>query len=346
MQNNKILTGILIILCALVVLIGYTYPNTSNTLTIESSSIIVNPGQNIQAAINSAPAGSTIIVNSGNYSENLKLFKNITLVANGTVNLKQINIAYTGCTVKGFKFNGDYPVVLSNTNGVKIIENIITSNLNGIMATGTNRNTIITSNTLMGTNPFYGNNIAFEGPLYNSTVQNNVLSGAEFGILYDAPSTNITIQNNIITGNYNLNNPRDPLVHTGTGIYTVTGSTNFKILNNTVINSRDSIAVEDLGKGLSTGFIIKNNTVINGFNGVWAAISNSLIQNNNFSNNVAGVDIVGTGNTIQNNYITNNRVVGIALTTKEPSDYNILLNNTLIGNGGQYYAVGPGKVVV
>jgi hypothetical protein len=58
-------------------------------------------------------------------------------------------------------------------------------------------------------------------------------------------------------------------------MYTVTRSTNFKILNNTVINCRDSIAVEDLGNGLSTGFITKNNTVINGFDGVWTTINST-----------------------------------------------------------------------
>lgn len=345
MKNSIILTGILCLLWVLIALIGYTHPNI-NILTPNSTSIVVNPGQSIQEAIISAPAGTNIIVNPGNYSENLKIYKNITLTANGTVNLKQINIAYTQCTVKGFRISGDYPIVISNTSGVKIVENTITSNLNGIMTTGTNRNILITGNILIGTNPFYGNNIAFEGPLYNSTVQDNVLSGAEFGMLYDAPSTNITILNNIVTGSYNLKNPRDPLVHTGTGIYTVSGSTNFKILNNTVINSRDSIAVEDLGGGLSTGFIIENNTVINGFNGVWATISNSLIQNNNFNNNVAGIDIVGTGNIIKDNIIENNSVVGIALTTKEPNDVNTIINNTLTGNGGQYYTVGPGKLVL
>jgi len=346
MQNSTILIGILIILCVFVAVIGYTNPTTSDILTTEPSNIVVNPGQSIQTAIISAPAGSNVIVNPGNYTESLKVLKNITLIANGTVNLQQINIAYTGCTVKGFTFSGDYPIVITNTSGVKIIGNTVTSNLNGIMTTGTNRNVLITSNILIGTNPFYGNNIAFEGPLYNSTVQNNVLSGAEYGMLYDAPSTNITIQNNIVTGNYNLTNPQDPLVHTGTGIYTVAGSTNFKILNNTVINSRDSIAVEDRGGGLSTDFLIENNTVINGFNGVWATISNSLIQNNNFSNNVAGIDVVGTGNIIQNNYIENNSVVGIALTTKQASDFNIIINNTLTGNGGPYYTVGPGRVII
>lgn len=345
-MQNTILTWILLFLCMLIAVIGYTNPTTSNLLTEQTSIIVVNPGQSIQAAIISAPAGSDIIVNPGNYSENLKILKNITLTANGTVNLKQINIAYTECTVKGFKFNGDYPIVLSNTRGAKIVGNTINSNLNGIMTTGVNRNMLITSNTLIGTNPFYGNNMAFEGPLYNSTVQNNILSGAEFGMLYDAPSTNITIQNNTINGSYTLENPRDPIVHTGTGIYTVSGSTNFTILNNTITNSRDSIAVENLGGGLSTGFLIENNTVINGFNGIWATISSSLIQNNNFSNNVAGIDIVGTGNTIQNNFIENNSVVGIALTTKQPSDFNTIVNNTLTGNGGQYYTVGPGKVVL
>lgn len=346
MQNNTILTGILIILCVLVALIGYTNPTTSNMLTIEPSTVVVNPGQSIQTAINSAPVGSTIIVNPGNYTENLKILKNITLTANGTVNLKQVNIAYTRCTVKGFSLSGDYPIVITSTKDVQIIGNTINSNLNGIMSTGTNVNLTISSNILIGTNPFYGNNMAYEGPLYNSTIQNNVLSGAEFGMLYDAPSNNVTIKNNVVTNNYDLNNPRDPLVHTGTGIYTVAGSTDFKILNNTVTNTRDSIAVEDLGGGLSTGFIIENNTVIKSFNGVWAKISNSLIQNNNFSNNTAGIDVVGTGNIIKDNIIENNSVVGIALTTKQAKDYNTLINNTLTGNGGPYYAVGPGRIIM
>jgi len=346
MKNNIISTGILCILCVSVAVIGFTNPNITNTLTMHPTNIIVNSSQSIQAAINSAPYGSVITVNPGNYTENLKILKNVTLIANGTVNLKQINIAYTECTLKGFNLSGDYPIVLSNTRDVKIIGNSITSNFNGIMTSGTNSNLLVSSNTLTGTNPFYGNNIAFEGPLYNSTVQNNNLSGAEFGMLYDAPSTNITIQNNIITGNYNLTNPRDPLIHTGTGIYTITGSTDFKILNNTVINSRDSIAVEDRGGGVSTGFLIENNTVIKGFNGVWATISNSLIQDNNFTNNMAGIDVVGTGNIIKDNNIENNSVVGIALTTKLPSDVNTIINNTLNGNGGQYYTVGPGKVIM
>lgn len=348
MQNNSILTGILIILCVLVALIGYTNTTTttSNILTTQPSTVVVNPGQSIQTAINSAPVGSNIIVNAGNYTESLKILKNITLTANGTVNLTQINIAFTGCKVEGFSFRGDYPIVVSYTRDVEIVGNNITSNLNGIMSTGTNVNLVISSNNLIGTNPFYGNNMAFEGPLYNSTIQNNVLSGAEFGMLYDAPSKNITIQKNAVTNNFDLNNTRDPLVHTGTGIYTVTGSTDFKILNNTVNNTRDSIAVEDLGGGLSTGFLIENNTVRNSFNGVWAKISNSLIQNNNFSNNVAGIDVVGTGNMIKNNLIENNSVVGIALTTKQANEFNILINNTLTGNGGPYYTVGPGRIVM
>ena len=331
MKNNIILIGILCILTVFVVVISITNPSI-NTLTMHPTDMTVNPGQSIQSAIDSAPAGSNIIVNTGNYTGYLKIYKNIPLTANGTVDLEQISIGYSECTLKGFQLRGDYPITITNTSHAKIIGNTITSNLNGIMSIGTNRNLLIASNTLIGTNPFYGNNMAFEGPLYNSTVENNNLTGAEFGMLYDVPSSDILIQNNVIIGNYNLENPRDPLVHTGTGIYTVTGSKNFKILNNTIINSRDSIAVENLTDGVSTGFLIQNNTVNESFNGVWAWISNSLIQNNNFSNNVAGIDIVGTGNTIQNNIIDNNSVVGIALTTKQSNDVNTIINNTLTGN--------------
>ena len=329
----------LCILALVIIIIGFT------NRSIADNNIIVNSGQSIQSAINSAPSGSTITVNPGTYSETVTIDKNITLNANGTVNLSELHISGTGATVKGFILSGSYPLQLSNTNGVRILNNTINSSLNGIMDSGTNTNLYIAGNTLHGTDPMYGNNIAFEGVTNNAIIENNSLSGAELGLLFDVPSSNNIVRNNNIVGNVQLLHPGDPIKYEGTGVYTIDGSTNFQILDNNVTYERDGIAIQQMHNGTASGFIVMGNTCTKNMNAIWMAVSNSMISNNILTGNNEGVDITGTGNTIKSNIITNNTSVGIALTTKTSTDSNTVSNNTLSGNGGNYYTAGPGTVI-
>ncbi len=186
--------------------------------------------------------------------------------------------------------------------------------------------------------------MAFEGMTNNAQILNNKISNTLHGILFDVASTNNIISGNTVQGN-GLISSSDSIDVQGAGIYTVDGSTNFQILNNVVTGERDGIAVQQIGSGTASGFTISGNICTNNLNAIWITLSNSVITKNTLSNNNEGVDIVGNNNMISLNIITNNRVVGIAITTKKSTDSNTVSGNTLSGNQGNYYIVGPGKVI-
>ena len=350
LEKKIIFIGIICILAVIIAAGAFTNKfvanNTTTAATTNLTGIVVNSGQSIQSAIDNAPIGSNIIVNPGTYTEPLNIDKNITLIANGTVNLSEVHINGTGTTLQGFILSGDYPVQLFNTNRVKILKNIIHSNLNGIEDSGTNINLLVEGNTIIGTNPLFGNNMAFEGVTNNAIIKNNALSGAQHGILFDKASTNNTVIGNTIVGNVQLiHTGPGTLDHEGTAIYTVDGSTNFQILNNNVSYERDGIALQQIGNLTGSGFVISGNICTNNMNAIWMTISNSEISNNVFTNNNEGVDITGTGNIIKSNIITNNKVVGIALTTKTSTDSNTVSDNTMSGNKHDFYTAGNGTAI-
>ena len=171
------------------------------------ANFIVNNGQSIQNAINSAKAGDLVIVNPGTYS-GFSINKGVSVVANGTVNIGEVSITASNVKIQGFRITGDYAITLHGVNNIQILDNLITSLYNGISDTGTNSNITVKGNTLVGTNPTYGNNIAFEGVTSNSNIINNHLSGAQYGILFDVASTqNIISGNTVIGGNDVISDP-------------------------------------------------------------------------------------------------------------------------------------------
>ncbi len=283
-------------------------------------------------------------MNTGVYKESLNIAKQINLIANGTVNINGVSISGNAVKVQGFTITDNYGITLSNTNGVSILNNIIHFTLNGISDVGTNLNLIVSGNTIIGSNPTYGNGMAFEGMTNNAQILNNKISNTLHGILFDVASTNNIINGNTVQGN-GLISSSDSIDEQGAGIYTVDGSTNFQILNNVVTGERDGIAVQQIGSGTASGFTISGNICTNNLNAIWLTLSNSVITKNTLSNNNEGVDIVGNNNMISLNIITNNRIVGIAITTKKSTDTNTVSGNTLSGNQGNYYIVGPGKVI-
>jgi len=260
------------------------------------------------------------------------------------VNINGVSISGSAVKIQGFTITDNYGITLSNTNGVSILNNIIHSTLDGITDVGTNLNLLVSGNTITGTNPLYGNGMAFEGVTNNAQILNNVISNTLHGILFDVASTNNVISGNTVQGN-GLISSSDSMDVQGAGIYTVDGSKNFQILNNIVSGERDGIAIQQIGSGTASGFTISGNICTNNLNAMWLTLSNSLITKNTLSNNNEGIDIVGNNNMISLNIITNNRVVGIAITTTKSTDTNTVSGNTLSGNQGNYYIVGPGKVI-
>ena len=96
--------------------------DNNDTLLMEESQITVRPGDSIQSAIDNATAGSTIIVESGDYSEDLVVPKELSIIgqnANLNSNLAGFTILSTANRTSISGFN----IVVSDINGTGISVN-------------------------------------------------------------------------------------------------------------------------------------------------------------------------------------------------------------------------------
>jgi len=255
----------------------------------------------IQAAVDNASDGHHLIVNEGDYTENVLLNKTLTLTANGTVtvnandtNKPVFNVTAHNTQIRGFTIiNGSHGICLDSSNNSIISNNTITSKDTGILLE-------------------YSDNCTIS----NNTVVNN----DKVGIHLHESGTNIII-NNMVTGNN----------WDGIGLGGIGGRSSNNIIINNLVTSNG------VGVNLATnvrGNIINNNIITN--NRVFGMVlgeyaPNTSITNNNISNNNgSGIYLYGSDScTISNNTITNNNGSGIYL---YGSDSCTISNNTITNN--------------
>jgi len=181
-----------------------------------AATFTVNPGQSIQAAIDAAPAGSTITVKPGTYHGNVAITKNnIKLVGTqGKTILKPAVGAPTGpCAVAGpgggppesdgicvlGHFDFSTFTLISPIKGVRVtgftVENFPSQ---GIFVLG-GLNTIVRNNTLVN-NGGYG---VFANTSTTTAILNNTASGSgEAGVYVgDSPQANAVVQGNNVFDN-------------------------------------------------------------------------------------------------------------------------------------------------
>jgi parallel beta-helix repeat protein len=263
-SNDPIVEGwkmknILIASIALILVIGLIIPAAAVPVRAETIWTVDDDGvenpyadyNTIQAAINAASAGDSIIVYQGTYTESVSVTKQLTIRAASSVkpviNGGGINIYYPAANViiDGFEITGASTGIYISGSSNNIINNTLKNNTSdGILVIQTNA---------------YGNNI-----------EGNEISGSNRGIhLLD--SNNNEVKNNLVYSN-------------DSGIW-VDDSTNIDITGNTIKeNSDDGVLLF----GDVSGTIINFNIIVDNNIGINSIALNTVDATNNWWGDATG----------------------------------------------------------
>ncbi len=246
---------------------------------VSANTWYVEENESIQAAVNSATAGDTIIVGDGTYAENVDVDKRLTIksengsastivkAANSGGHVFEITTDYvniSGLTVKGATSgvgihlhsidhcnisdntasNNDYGIFLHDSSNNTLMNNTAPNNYNGIALSYWSNNNILTGN-IANSNNKYG--ISLDSS--NSTLTNNTASNNKYGIrLWD--SSNNILTGNIASNNYNgiqlryssNNTLTSNIALKNNGGIRLDGSSNNKIYLNNFVSNRKNVA--------------------------------------------------------------------------------------------------------
>jgi parallel beta-helix repeat protein len=252
----------------------------------------VDPGESIQAAVNAANSGDTIIVRDGTYTENINVYKRLTIFSeNGSAStiVNAINsydhvfevtadwVDISGFTVMGATGYRKAGIRLGSSVGhYNISDNIASNNYGGICLISSSDNNLANNNA---SNNYFGIRLKSSN---NNTVTSNIASNNSYGISIIDSSSNNTLTNNIANDNF----------HSGIYLYF---SCNNNLTNNTANNhSHNGIYLKSSCNNNLTG----NTANYNNRYGIHLSSSSSnLIYNNYFNNTNNAYD---DGNNIWN----------------------------------------------
>jgi len=302
----------------------------------------------IQAAVNNASTGDTILVYSGTYYENVIIDKQLILtgIANGggkpivdaNGSGSAITLFVDRITVEGFT------VINSSSEGIKVISdynklinNNITLNYIGIYLNSSNNNNITDNN--VSENHLCG--ILFNYSSYNNISNNIVMGNNGSGIVLNSLSISNTLFKNTANSNnrsgilllegsgYNfvLNNSAN--FNNETGIAVLFDSNNNNIKENNVSNNYQGVVIYYSSEGNNVSENIANFNKDRGFFIGYSSYVN-LTDNIANSNNDRGLQLYISNNSILKNNTANlNLVDGISLYY---SNNNVVQKNTAISN--------------
>jgi parallel beta-helix repeat protein len=275
----------------------------------DSKQITVKPGQSIQAAVDSASSGDTIVIMPGKYHEKGRTcpFK--------TTDMCAISITKNNITLVGM--SGQKPVVIDNPTGKLAVGigigkyysctnqyRINGSQIAGITVTG------FTDTGIFGTcitNWEWAYDAAVKNKIYDfypvwaskGRVDNNYASDATDTGFYVGISENIQVDHNVAISNvsgYEFENTINSLMEYNTANNNTGGILEFIIPGDPLERS--------YGNVIRNNVVMANNNKNKCTNGVVCTVPPGT-----------GILIIGgTGNQTLSNMVTNNRAYGIALT--------------------------------
>lgn len=256
--------------------------------------IVISPGANVQAAVDSAAAGSTLALNAGTYalSETLNINKAIVIVSNtpgarpvlqlpgGTV--VGVDIKANNVTLDSLRITGSMWGVYAGNPGPPQLSGLLLRNLS--------------INAITGANPGHG---IYISNILNAMVDSNTIEAAPMtGIIIDGGSVNAVVINNNVSATLH-----------GIGI---TNSDGAIIAGNTLV-SAGQFGIILVGSKFSR---VDRNIITTGVK------QDGIVVTRNDGNGVLS----------QSNYIGRNTVTSNGLATSNPDGTGIWLNSQSDGS--------------
>ena len=250
----------------------------------------VNPGESIQAAINGASPGDTIIVRDGTYIENVDVNKSLTIQSENGAELTIVQAANTSddvfmvtakhVNINGFNVTGATGVgyrgiYLEGAAYGNLTSNIISNNWGGILLDDSNYGDIANNNVNSNAN---GGGIVLEYSRLNSITNNTANFNGNYGIhLYHS-------NNNDVTQNEALNN-------------FAYGILLYDTEDNDVISNNASDSNHGIGLYFLINCNLRNNNMSNNAYGILLnRVTDSEIVNNNALGNTYGIQVYNSDN--------------------------------------------------
>jgi PGF-pre-PGF domain-containing protein len=324
------------------------------TITVaDTSTIYVGSGSDcdfttIQAAVNAANSGNTIIVTDGTYNENVDVNKTVTLRSeNGsaTTNVNAsdsldyvFNVTVSNVTIDGFNVTGvtnfeAAGIYLAYSNNSIVRNNVVNNNSFGIVLDHSENGTL--SSNIANNNNYYGIYLSSsshttldDNDIYNNNYGIGLSSSSNYNTLTDNVAMNNTIygmyftssDNNTLTGNDASYNEQYGMFFSSSHNNTLTDNVaSYNIYTNIASASVDSViepmnGVTGAGAGIYIGY--SDNNVLIGNIANYNEGSISILESsssNAVSPNAEGGSLYSCGFSLynsENTTLTGNTAIG------------------------------------
>ena len=317
----------------------------------------------IQAAVDAAASGDTIIVRDGPYTENIDVSTdNLTIQSENGADVTIVQAANPDdfvfdvranyVTISGFKVQGgsEWPgagIYLLNSNYCNIVSNNFFENFRGVLLCLSHNNMLTqnefldnkgevilldrsSSNTITNNQIYKGSlGISISSSSNNNTISNNQISNNEIGMDIFCSTGNTLTGNTISENKYNLRVYGSELSHYIQNIDTsnkINGKSIQYLIDKTGIVIDSSWDVGYLGIVNCADMDVRDLVISDNCEGILLAYStNTKVENVAFYNNSVGINLDHSSNiTLIHNIVSNNHT-GIQL--KESSNNLIFLND-------------------